>query len=1148
MNVNKTWACILSLAAAAALTLSYSAGAKAQDAGAKGAARETPDTRPGTDPKAAFEQALKAYRADTGDVKAVAELIRRAKEAKQEGAARKELQKAREQLPPRPEVVRAVAVGYGLLGDRDESMKAMRALAGMTPISSKGRLAVAAGMMTLGKAAEAEKLLGEELAKNPRSPNAYFVMGGLYARTRRRTQALEMYRKAMGLDDSNVHYRLSLAQLLFEVGDLSEASLILAPVDKDEPRAALLEMQIAIAEGRPVDAERILSKVNTDQYSALPLALLSLRTGQIDRCIQICRTELKKKDQPRARSLHSILAEALVAQGKRKEAAAHLTEALKLDPTKLMTYQRLAQVLSLDYKVTDIDRIMSNTPGADRNNVDLALGGLLTSQKKHSLARVVFERLADRASAPEDSRFRARLLLADSLAREKRVDEALVHLKVLLGGSEVWQKQGLLAKVTLLIAANRPKDAGAAIEEIRKWAEGKKDTALLRRAARLYLLMKQPAKAAEICAQLRKTAPDEAGTYLVQADVFLAQDKKAEAIASVNTAIEKRPRDFQTYLVLSRLLDREEKRGEALAVLDRLAAAGQAGKSLALLERGRLLATWGLHAQAAEAFQDVAKVGSGKNPSLLFSLGRVLAEMGRKSQARSRLGGVPAHAKTYVPAQIMLADLAETTEEGLAILARLDKAKPGVPAVLAKRMQFLLKDKKRAEAVKLFEAFADAQPHKQSPPKVAPVALGAMLEDGDHAGAAKLASAMHQQTKDPRWLRLAVLLRLDDQGGQAARMLPPLGQAGVHEATMALYLAARNGQTDLAKTWEGRLNSIDSQLWNMEPKRSLPVRLRLLAALTAGVTGMANRYAARMPSQALADGEVAKELVDHVAKAKTLGADRRKAAMTETLLLLKAEAAIMQGAPVLGRQWAMKALQARPSCQWAATTIVRSRADNDTVRKALAVLKPADCVLAKLVQARLASTDGQIDRALEICDALAETLKDDPVFAMQRAVLTDRAGRTDEALRQYIEIASRTSNPVAANNAAYLTCLKFPKDQQKLAKAEAWARAALRRAPRLVELRDTIGWVARLRGQDQVAVIELRRAVRASPRSVESHYHLGVVEAALGHWDQARWHLQATMDLANKAKAEGKPVLPSTAEVVKRAAEVLAKIKKPASP
>ena len=97
------------------------------------------------------------------------------------------------------------------------------------------------------------------------------------------------------------------------------------------------------------------------------------------------------------------------------------------------------------------------------------------------------------------------------------------------------------------------------------------------------------------------------------------------------------------------------------------------------------------------------------------------------------------------------------------------------------------------------------------------------------------------------------------------------------------------------------------------------------------------------------------------------------------------------------------------------------------------------------------------------------------------------------------------------------------------------------------ELNDTIGWIAHLRGLNHVAVIALRKAVRGSPRSVENHYHLGAVEAALGHWDLARWHLQAAIDLVSKARAENKPVPRAKAEAARLAADALLKVKRKAT-
>ena len=78
--------------------------------------------------------------------------------------------------------------------------------------------------------------------------------------------------------------------------------------------------------------------------------------------------------------------------------------------------------------------------------------------------------------------------------------------------------------------------------------------------------------------------------------------------------------------------------------------------------------------------------------------------------------------------------------------------------------------------------------------------------------------------------------------------------------------------------------------------------------------------------------------------------------------------------------------------------------------------------------------------------------------------------------------------------------------------------------PASAPLLDTIGWIEHLRGNDEVALEHLRRALTAGRPVPELHYHLGTVYLALKNETWAGYHLEeaaaADYPLAGRQVAE----------------------------
>ena len=1102
-------------------------------------------------------EAKKGWDANRGDPAALIQYVRQAKSGGKLDKLREELDKTKIDYATDPAVLSAVAIAYQMLDDQKEAVALIKIIAGLEPGNSKGRMAVATALAQLGRSSEAETMLNKELKENPENPGAYYALGNLYTRTQRATQALEMFRRAVDLDPSrqSAPYRLALARALFNAGELDEARSAIDGVDPSLAAVAVLHMQLDVAQGKAMDTQALLANVKDAGKGAgesgLSLALLSLRTGQVPRCVEICTTQLSKKRDAAdpatpalERGYRTILAQAYLQQNKRDEAVTQLTALLKSDPTRLASYRVLAGVLATKVAVGELGKEMAKIKGADPNLIDLTLGAMLIQQNKGDLARVVLQQLTGRFDAPEDTRYRAHLLLAESLARANRLADALEQLDP-LHGKKLWHRLALESRAKLQIRAEKYDDAEKTLRDLRKVAVDEKDGALMHRTARLYLAMKKPDEAMAVARQLEGLMPNDARTYLLQADIHLVKGGKGadrEAIRAAQKAIEKQPNNFRVYLVLAQLLERAGKRTEALDVLDQLAKCGRAGLSEALLARGRIFVSWGLHTQAAKAYQDIVeKVGYLKSPPLRFELGRALGALGRKRDARIELNAIPSYSQYYIPAQVLLASLADDTDRSLVILDAVEKTHPGSPAVLARRLAVLIEAKRYPQASGIIQAAMKAK--KPVSPEAALTGLTAMLLAGDRHQAADVCLSLFQATRGqrPMWLYRAALLRMEDAAaGDVDKLLEPinLDKADLLGAMLGLCRAADKGDLDTAKKWHGRLNAIEAESAKLKPPRILPPKWPLLASLAADAVGQAGQYAKKTASRGLAENLVAAELVAH--------ADQGAGARAEAVRLLKAELASELGMRMVARPWAQKVLKARPTCQWAAVVMVQNPAGVETHREALKLLKPPDGPLGKCIQAAVASADTKFEQAVKLYEELAKIFPSDATVHLQYALAAERAGDVDKALNIYTRILAATggTNPVAANNAAYLISLKYPHDQARLKQAAEWADAAKKANPNMPALWDTFGWIAHLRKSNLLAREEIRRAVKAVPDSIENHYHLGVVENATGQMDLAEWHFEAAVVLGERAKAE-KTSLPSSAhKAAELAAEELEKIKK----
>jgi len=1073
-----------------------------------------------------------------------------------------------------PVALMAVADGYLALGDAVEAGKVLDDLlataAKTKPAGTAEVLAVARALMLKERSPEAEKLLNDQLALSPNDPRVCFALASLYNNTARRLQAEELYRRTVLLSDRNPVYRLALARALIDVGELSEAQAVLTPIAASSISAELLQLQIKMLRGEPIDAEAqaILQRPDAGRRFGLSLAMIYLAIGQPKRSAEICLDGLKAN--PNDVDLRRPLAQAYLAMGRRDEGIAEWKRVIASRPQSLPAYQRLALLLLAKAGLEGLEGEAATRPAqafvrmsweevekaiqkarsemaeisrARDDLVDLALAGLYARLGQPDKGAECCERAVRSPASDGATRFRARLLRASLLARGGKLDDALRELDKLVAATEgIAKTRAMYAKANLLAANKQYPKAEAVLITLCEEAQARKDPFALLQAASLLARIEEIDEALSACDTVQQMLPNDPRSYLLRANVLMTAERLDEVPNLYEKAIELQPGDFRLYTALARVFDAQGKPLAALGALNRLQKTGRAGKPIGLFYEGALFARWGLQAEAIQRYEAVADLRYEPSPDLQLALARALARLGRGDQAKAALAKIPEHAREYVSAQLMLADLAEAAEVRLATVRKLGGKRPRSQRVLLHEMSILIGAGKPAEAVQAFEAFRKRMGAAARPPeRAAALALTAAIRSGDLSKAGEIAKALAASSPSPRW-RVTAALLLPDGGSEAASRpagpgLPKVSEAGVFPAALLLCRTKRAGDEKTAKQCADRLDSLDAGLGKLQPPRSIPAALRLLCALLTDDEVQIKVAIAKLGSGP--DGAAARELVSH-SKASPKAAG-------EVATFVKTFIARELGLPELARIWAMQALRARPASQWAALEVMLTGPGAAELKEAGETLRPKDCELAQVLRADLLARQNHPAQAAEIHGALARRAgKVDPAYLLQQAMALEAAGRLEQALAVYREVMqlAKDKDPAAANNAACLVVQLSPKDAAKLAEARTWADAALKARP-LPHIQDTAGWIAHLQGRDADALPLLRRAARGLPGSPDVHYHLGVVEAAAGDEQLAQWHLAAAVDLGEKLQAGGQTLPKTTAEVIRLAKQALAEVKRP---
>jgi tetratricopeptide (TPR) repeat protein len=240
----------------------------------------------------------------------------------------------------------------------------------------------------------------------------------------------------------------------------------------------------------------------------------------------------------------------------------------------------------------------------------------------------------------------------------------------------------------------------------------------------------------------------------------------------------------------------------------------------------------------------------------------------------------------------------------------------------------------------------------------------------------------------------------------------------------------------------------------------------------------------------------------------------------EPAMLATALAALQAGGiEAYAAHLAMEQLGKRPESQLAAAIVRQADPSVETLQAVLEKMADPESSVGMDIRATILHQQEEHEQAAALYGQVLRTDPSNNEVRMRQAQALEEADKLPEAMEMYRKVHTVDGNPLAANNAAYLTTQLHADDQAKLTAAQEMLSEAVAEEPRAGYLLDTLGYLNLLLGQDEQAVKQLRRAVLSLPGSIEVQAHLGRAEKQNGQYELARWHLQAAIDLA-EAKTE----------------------------
>lgn len=394
-------------------------------------------------------------------------------------------------------------------------------------------LALANFYLLTGRAAEAEPLFSKALSISDSDVTVLQLQARYYVARQDWENAEKVVRKLQSLNPSNEKYWTALADFYIIRNDIPRAKAELERIiqehkDHGESLRRLVEVHLALGDQEAAEQlnDSILKRNPKDALAHLNKGRLFLANRDaVNALLEFNKTEEYHPDLP---ELHFWYAQAYLQQSQSERAKQSLAEALRYNPNFRLARLSLAE--------------LQNRTGAP----DAAISNLQELLKRNR------------------GDLKAYLLLTQSHVLKKEFAEAERILKAVVEempqNTEAHRQLGVLGLLNRNFATARKEFKEA-------WNLEPESELLLQQVVTTYLMDKQAEGASDFLQGQIAGRPRDAFLYHQLAQVYLAQQKRAEAIATLNKVLNLDPNAVGSSLLLAEIYVAEKNPDQAVRII-----------------------------------------------------------------------------------------------------------------------------------------------------------------------------------------------------------------------------------------------------------------------------------------------------------------------------------------------------------------------------------------------------------------------------------------------------------------------------------------------------------------------------------------------------------------------------------------------------
>lgn len=986
--------------------------------------------------------------------------------------------------------------GHLRLDQADKARQYAEQLLKLQPDRIENHLLLAEAELAAGRKDVARSILEPLPQRFKTGESAAELLGSLLIRRESFEQAVEVLSPLVLAQPQAHRLRLMLAHALAAANRHSEAieqvNAVLAQ-DQKNSAAHALATRLYQAMGQFADANDHLAQLDPtaldERAAPALLAQLHQRDGRIEEALNVCHRALVLGNTDPV--LRIVLANLYKAKNDPERQELHLLALLRHEPRNPQVYDLLAEYY-LERKA-----VQRGVDALDNLDADPVLAGmtqarLLLTVNQHESAIYKLEQPLKKLLAAKDDRAmmladriaQIQMMLktprlaarpyADMIAAGVRAPEARLKLLGIQGsGSELQKVIEQLVSQAGSVGADQPRLRGELVSQL--------------------LSLRAVDQTLQVIDGWIAQSPGDLALLVLKGQVYYGLSRPAEAAAVYRKALELSPKDVLLRLRLAGALVADYDYPAAEAVCQAGIEVEPASRPAMLGYIGMLQLNLGLHRQAVRTFKLLDQAESTRDPQVMLAWARALMLSGDLASAATTFERITALSAHYVPAQIWLARLEhrqnQTAKAGRRIAALLQDTRHASPAA-----QMLLAGDLRDPETQAIFAAADsttATDKLAESVQVNWLATRAALAANARNWPAVLAEVEQLAKLQPKLIPLhamrLLLLMQADRGEEAAVLLR--STPGLPESPAGALVARVLGPSIM-----------NTGLREIPPVPEAAVFVYVDAGMRADLAAM-RRAVSLLPSHPWL---LASDLLAAIpANSNVVPRDF----MDQHKRLALAVAALSSGLPQLAEDHIREALTINPNHVPSIALLLWSLQDQGKpLEPGLAMLKAVDSPssLALLTRAQeLAGT--QPAEALKVLQNLAQAEPTHSLVRLRLAQLLQTTQRASEALPIYQSLLQNSDirKDIVLREYALVLGTQGPKPLEEAASLLA---DAYRKAPRDMELLQTLGWLEHLRGQDAVALKYLSVANLALPESTVLHQRLTTVYQSLGNEAWAGYH------------------------------------------